>query len=99
MGLALLVACGVGVRPRLVEPNAVGGQPGTPTGVDAVDAVLHLLEGDQAPQLTAGDTISGGYTFESRIEDGPGRNPQQRTASAHAACFSMALSSLLAQRI
>ena len=48
----------MGERPRLVEPNAVGGQPGTPTGVDAVDAVLHLLEGEQAPQLTATYTIT-----------------------------------------
>ena len=58
VALALLAACGVGERPRLVEPNAIGGQPGTPTGVDAVDAVLHLLEGDQAPQLTATYTIT-----------------------------------------
>jgi len=58
VALALLAACGVGERPRLVEPNAIGGQPGTPTGVDAVDAVLHLLEGEQAPQLTASYTIT-----------------------------------------
>jgi osmotically inducible protein OsmC len=47
--------------------------------------------------FTAGDTISGGYTFKSRFEDGPGSNPEQLIAAAHAACFSMALSSLLAQ--
>jgi lipoyl-dependent peroxiredoxin len=45
----------------------------------------------------AGDTISGGYTFKSRFEDGPGSNPEQLIAAAHAACFSMALSGLLAQ--
>ena len=27
--------------------------------------------------FTAGDTISGGYTFKSRFEDGPGSNPEQ----------------------
>ena len=54
---ALLAACGVGERPRPVEPNAIGGQPGTPTGVDAVDAVLHL-QGYEAPQLTATYTIT-----------------------------------------
>jgi osmotically inducible protein OsmC len=43
--------------------------------------------------FTAGDTISGGYTFKSRFEDGPGSNPEQLIAAAHAACFSMALSS------
>jgi osmotically inducible protein OsmC len=47
--------------------------------------------------FTAGDTISGGYTFKSRFEDGPGSNPEQLIAAAHAACFSMALSNSLAQ--
>jgi osmotically inducible protein OsmC len=47
--------------------------------------------------FTAGDTISGGYTYKSRFEDGPGSNPEQLIAAAHAACFSMALANLLAQ--
>ena len=47
--------------------------------------------------FSAGDSISGGYTFKSRFEDGPGSNPEQLIAAAHAACFSMALSSILAQ--
>ena len=47
--------------------------------------------------FTAGDSISGGYTFKSRFEDGPGSNPEQLIAAAHASCFSMALSNLLAQ--
>ena len=46
--------------------------------------------------FSAGDTISGGYTYKSRFEDGPGSNPEQLIAAAHAACFSMALSNLLA---
>ena len=50
-----------------------------------------------AGTFTAGDTISGGYTFKSRFEDGPGSNPEQLIAAAHAACFSMALSNALAQ--
>lgn len=54
-----------------------------------------LREG--AGTFTAGDTISGGYTFKSRFEDGPGSNPEQLIAAAHAACFSMALSNMLAQ--
>ena len=45
--------------------------------------------------FTAGDSISGGYTFKSRFEDGPGSNPEQLIAAAHAACFSMALTSAL----
>ena len=33
--------------------------------------------------FTAGDTISGGYTFKSRFEDGPGSNPEQLIAAAY----------------
>src|ERR1700759_1422696 len=47
--------------------------------------------------FTAGDTISGEYSFKSRFEDGPGGNPEQLIAAAHASCFSMALSNILAQ--
>ena len=47
--------------------------------------------------FTAGDSISGGYTYKSRFEDGPGSNPEQLIAAAHAACFSMALSGRLAR--
>ena len=46
--------------------------------------------------FTAGDTISGEYSFKSRFEDGPGANPEQLIAAAHASCFSMALSNMLA---
>jgi osmotically inducible protein OsmC len=45
--------------------------------------------------FTAGDSISGEYSFKSRFEDGPGANPEQLIAAAHAACFSMALSAAL----
>ena len=48
--------------------------------------------------FTAGDTISGEYSFKSRFEDGPGANPEQLIAAAHASCFSMALSNILAQQ-
>src|SRR5579871_5244172 len=47
--------------------------------------------------FTAGDTISGEYSFRSRFEDGPGANPEQLIAAAHASCFSMALSAALAE--
>jgi lipoyl-dependent peroxiredoxin len=46
--------------------------------------------------FTAGDTISGDFSFRSRFEDGPGANPEQLIAAAHASCFSMALSAGLA---
>src|SRR6201982_146284 len=48
-----------------------------------------------AGTFTAGDSIGGGDTFKSRFEDGPGSNPEQLIAAAHAACFSMALSAAL----
>ncbi|MGN6162155.1 MAG: OsmC family peroxiredoxin [Marmoricola sp.] len=46
-------------------------------------------------EFTAGDSLSGGYTYKSRFEDGPGGNPEQLIAAAHASCFSMALASAL----
>ncbi len=47
--------------------------------------------------FTAGEAIHGEYSASSRFEDGPGANPEQLIAAAHAACFSMALSNMLAQ--
>ncbi|HVB02056.1 MAG TPA: OsmC family peroxiredoxin [Acidimicrobiales bacterium] len=47
--------------------------------------------------FTAGDTLSGGYTYKSRFEDGPGSNPEQLIAAAHASCLSMALANALAE--
>ncbi len=48
-----------------------------------------------AGTFTAGEGINGEYSFKSRFEDGPGANPEQLIAAAHAACFSMALSAAL----
>jgi len=39
--------------------------------------------------------ISGQYSFASRFESGDDTNPEELIASAHAACFSMALSNSL----
>ena len=50
-----------------------------------------------AGTFTAGGSLSGGFTFESRFEDGPGSNPEQLIAAAHASCFSMALANALAE--
>ena len=47
--------------------------------------------------FTAGDSISGDYSYKSRFEDGPGANPEQLIAAAHASCFSMALSNMLGE--
>jgi len=37
------------------------------------------------------------YGFQSRFEEGPGTNPEELLAAAHAGCFSMALSAQLGQ--
>jgi osmotically inducible protein OsmC len=37
------------------------------------------------------------YGFKSRFENGPGTNPEELIAAAHAGCFSMALSSQLGE--
>jgi osmotically inducible protein OsmC len=39
----------------------------------------------------------GPYTFRSRFEDGDGTNPEELIAAAHAGCYSMALSHMLAE--
>ncbi|MGZ4269220.1 MAG: OsmC family protein, partial [Solirubrobacteraceae bacterium] len=48
-------------------------------------------------EFLAGDSITGNYSFKSRFEDGEGANPEQLIGAAHAACFSMALSNILAE--
>jgi osmotically inducible protein OsmC len=51
-------------------------------------------EGD----LTVGDGVfKGKYSFSSRFEEGEGTNPEELIAAAHAACFTMALSNILAE--
>lgn len=45
----------------------------------------------------AGEDIAGQYSYRTRFEDEPGANPEQLIAGAHAACFSMALSNILAE--
>ena len=47
--------------------------------------------------FSAGEGIHGEVSFKSRFEDGPGANPEQLIAAAHASCFSMALSAALEQ--
>lgn len=48
--------------------------------------------------FTAGDAgIAGEFSFKSRFEDGPGANPEQLIAAAHASCFSMAFANALSE--
>ena len=47
--------------------------------------------------LTVGDGVfQGAYSFSSRFEDGAGTNPEELIAAAHAACYAMAFSNMLA---
>jgi osmotically inducible protein OsmC len=55
---------------------------------------LRSGEGD----LTVGDGVfQGAYSFSSRFEEGEGTNPEELIAAAHAACFTMAISNILAE--
>src|SRR3954470_17200235 len=48
-------------------------------------------------QLTVGNGVfDGAYSFKSRFEEGEGTNPEELIAAAHAACFAMALSNIMA---
>jgi osmotically inducible protein OsmC len=45
----------------------------------------------------ASGLFDGKYSFSSRFEEEPGTNPEELIGAAHAACFSMALSNILAE--
>lgn len=53
-------------------------------------------EGSGSVSVQSG-AFKGSYGFKSRMEDGPGTNPEELIGAAHAACYSMALSLALAQ--
>jgi len=54
-----------------------------------------LKSGNGSLALGSG-AFEGQYNFTSRFEEGVGTNPEELIAAAHAACFSMALSNMLA---
>lgn len=48
-------------------------------------------------EVTVGNGVfQGSYSFLSRFEDGAGTNPEELIAAAHAGCYSMQLSAMLA---
>ena len=48
-------------------------------------------------EVTVGNGVhTGAYSFKSRFEDGDGTNPEELIAAAHAGCYSMQLSAMLA---
>jgi len=56
----------------------------------------NLREGSGRVKLGSG-AFEGPYGFRSRFESGPGTNPEELIAAAHAGCYSMALSAGLSK--
>ena len=55
-----------------------------------------LEKGEGSMKLGSG-AFEGAYSFRSRFEAGDGTNPEELVGAAHAGCFSMQLSALLAE--
>ena len=56
----------------------------------------NLNRGSGRMKLGSG-AFEGSYSFASRFKDEPGTNPEELVGAAHAGCFSMALSHMLAE--
>ncbi|MGN6369891.1 MAG: OsmC family protein [Phycisphaerae bacterium] len=54
-----------------------------------------LMKGKGTVKSNSG-VVNHPYSFQTRFENGPGTNPEELLGASHAACFSMALSHLLA---
>jgi osmotically inducible protein OsmC len=55
------------------------------------------LKGGKGRMRLGSGSYEGQYGFQSRFENGPGTNPEELIAAAHAGCFSMAFSHGLSQ--
>ncbi|HSH26849.1 MAG TPA: OsmC family protein [Wenzhouxiangella sp.] len=55
------------------------------------------LKSGKGRMALASGAWEGQYSFSSRFEEGTGSNPEELIAAAHAGCFSMALSNILAE--
>ena len=56
----------------------------------------NLTEGKGTMKLGSG-AFEGSYDWRSRSAEGPGTNPEELIGAAHAGCYSMALSAMLAE--
>ena len=56
-----------------------------------------IKEGGGTISTETGVLNNAPYGFKARFEDGPGTNPEELIAAAHAGCFSMALSLMLGE--
>lgn len=57
----------------------------------------NLKQGQGKISTQSGVLTDAQYGFNTRFEDGPGTNPEELIAAAHAGCFSMALSLALTE--
>jgi osmotically inducible protein OsmC len=53
------------------------------------------LKGGKGTMKLGSGAYQGAYSFQSRMENGTGTNPEELIAAAHAGCFSMAFSAKL----
>jgi osmotically inducible protein OsmC len=56
-----------------------------------------LRSGSGTVSVPSGLFSDGSYSFSTRFEEEPGTNPEELIGAAHAGCFSMALSNILAE--
>jgi len=55
------------------------------------------LEDGKGTMRFGSGAFEGSYSFSSRMEEGPGTNPEELIAAAHAGCYSMALAAGLSR--
>ena len=55
------------------------------------------LQGGSGTMALGSGAYEGQFSFKSRFEEGTGTNPEELIGAAHAGCFSMALSNILAE--
>jgi lipoyl-dependent peroxiredoxin len=55
------------------------------------------LKGGAGTVKVGEGAFEGSYSFTSRFEEGEGTNPEELIAAAHASCFAMALSNIMAE--
>ncbi len=55
------------------------------------------LQSGKGTMKVESGAYEGAYSFHTRFEDGSGSNPEELIGAAHAGCFSMALSNILAE--
>lgn len=54
------------------------------------------LQNGSGQMVVGNNAYTGDFSFKSRFEEGAGTNPEELIAAAHAGCYSMQLSAMLA---